>query len=155
MRALVLVSVSSWAYLRLSEGKVFGSYDWKHACHETKMRAFLSGQQMISSSWVQWEKQGVWGGLHCDLHEGMTFRMCLDVPTSLPLEHHPLPQFSIWEMGGSLWNFCAIKIASACFLWVKYYAEHMSSWAYRANNSPIKCNISILPSQERKWQLGG
>lgn len=61
-------------------------------------------------------KARVWGGLHHDLVEGVTFGMCLNVQSSFPLEHHPLPQFSIWEVGGSQWNYCVIKIVSVYFL---------------------------------------
>lgn len=107
---------------------------WKHACHETNMPTFLLWQQMISSSWVKWENWGFQGGLHHDLGEGVAFRMGLHVqfPSS---EHHPLPQFSIWEMGGSQWNYCITKPTSTHFLLVKYCAEYMSS---SNTNSPIK-----------------
>lgn len=110
------MSVSGRAYLRLSEGNVFGSYDWKHACHEINMLAFMLEQQMISSSRVKWEKQGFWGGLHHDPSEGVASRICPTIQHSRPLEHHPLPQFCIWEMGGSPWNYCVTKIANSYFL---------------------------------------
>lgn len=51
--------------------RVFGSRYWKHAYHERNMPAFLLGQQVISSSWVKWERQGVYGGLHHDLGCGV------------------------------------------------------------------------------------
>lgn len=67
-----------------------------------------------------WKRPAPWPGWGSNVQN---VSWCSKFPSS---ERHPLPQFPIWEMGGSQWNYCVTKIASSHFLGVQYSAESMA-----------------------------
>lgn len=137
VKALVLVSDYLKLSLPLFELRECIWIIWLEACMSWDSSAGISVMTTDDILFLSemgkagtWNRPAPWHGRGSNIQN---VSRCSKFPS---FGHHPLPQFSIWEMGGIQWNHCVTKTASTRFLWVRYCAEYVSS-SY-PNNSPTK-----------------